>query len=983
MSFHSMIQSTSFTNYIIRAAALLAALWLTPVVSAVTLYWDADGTLEGSGAWDANSTQNWSTTNVAGAPDSKWDPNDGTVDAAFGGTLAASPPGDGTGSTNGRVTVSGTINVDSITLAPTANSYAISGGTLHITNPTNSIVMSTILSGANRAQIIASQITGTDITVFADNGGGSANALLTLGAPGTGVTNTFTGDLIFGGPSTASVGLSQININNPTALPSTATVRMQRNLSQLLFGAGGASGSTTFTATFNNNIILNDGGSGTLTQSIGSFSNGTVITLGGVISGNAGLTFQLGAGGGQGKIVLTNHATYTGPTQINTAAAKTGIVSLGISDALPIGTTFTESRGNFDMAGFNQQVGGLSGSGGNGVVSNTSGTISTLTISGKVIGDYSGLIGATSGSLLPGSNDNVALNLASTNTGSLSLSLAAGNTYNGGTTISGGKLYANNDANAVGSATGTGTVTINGTGVLAGSGSVGGAITVASGGHLSAGQRVGNLIGTLIAFNAVSLSSGSNLDIDVGAPAPSGGASDQISLNGFFGNFPLTVPAATHSVGVNFSDPNGGAAGNGTYTLMTFQAGQYTGSTNASQFYTAASPTPNSLNGVTIAYHLADSSNTIVDGTPASATRLIAIVSGGPNALLWTGTNNGNWDTGINANFTNVGTNASTNFAGNDNVTFDDNGANTDPVTIATGGVQPNIVTINNSNVSYSFSGGDIKGSSVGGTGGLFLKGTGAVTINSNYTAAGPISSSKTTATGTVTINGNITAATSLTLNSGTMTLSGANTYSGANTVNGGTLTVSGSSATFGHGDLTVSAGHAAIAAGVSDAIFNSATLTLAGGGTANMADIGYIDLAAGINETIGMLVLGTTIEPAGTYGAMGSGATNIFDEYFSGSGIITVAGAALPGDYNHNGVVDAADYVVWRNGGSPNPNSPADYNTWRANFGATAGGGAGISANTNVPEPATLLPAMIAATLGWCVRRRQWDGSRIRRSRA
>jgi hypothetical protein len=70
-----------------------------------------------------------------------------------------------------------------------------------------------------------------------------------------------------------------------------------------------------------------------------------------------------------------------------------------------------------------------------------------------------------------------------------------------------------------------------------------------------------------------------------------------------------------------------------------------------------------------------------------------------------------------------------------------------------------------------------------------------------------------------------------------------------------------------------------------------------------------------------------------------------------------------LPGDYNGNGVVDAADYVVWRKnlGGNASvfaagsrdpantgPVSQADYNAWRANFGKTTGfGGAGT-----VPEP-------------------------------
>ena len=65
-------------------------------------------------------------------------------------------------------------------------------------------------------------------------------------------------------------------------------------------------------------------------------------------------------------------------------------------------------------------------------------------------------------------------------------------------------------------------------------------------------------------------------------------------------------------------------------------------------------------------------------------------------------------------------------------------------------------------------------------------------------------------------------------------------------------------------------------------------------------------------------------------------------------------------GDFDHNGIVDAKDYVVWRKGlGSQY--QPADFATWRANFGASAPG-AGVAA-AMVPEPAsvaTLLGLML-----------------------
>ncbi len=73
---------------------------------------------------------------------------------------------------------------------------------------------------------------------------------------------------------------------------------------------------------------------------------------------------------------------------------------------------------------------------------------------------------------------------------------------------------------------------------------------------------------------------------------------------------------------------------------------------------------------------------------------------------------------------------------------------------------------------------------------------------------------------------------------------------------------------------------------------------------------------------------------------------------------------AALPGDFNHDGKVDMADYVVWRNTLNQSGSNlaadadlngridAADYAIWRSHFGQTAGSGAGAAA---VPEPASL----------------------------
>ena len=79
-----------------------------------------------------------------------------------------------------------------------------------------------------------------------------------------------------------------------------------------------------------------------------------------------------------------------------------------------------------------------------------------------------------------------------------------------------------------------------------------------------------------------------------------------------------------------------------------------------------------------------------------------------------------------------------------------------------------------------------------------------------------------------------------------------------------------------------------------------------------------------------------------------------------------------VAGDYTGDGVVDADDYVIWRDtlgqtgpglladGNGNNQVDAGDYDVWRAHFGQTAGSGSATNASMDslaaAPEPATLL---------------------------
>jgi hypothetical protein len=93
---------------------------------------------------------------------------------------------------------------------------------------------------------------------------------------------------------------------------------------------------------------------------------------------------------------------------------------------------------------------------------------------------------------------------------------------------------------------------------------------------------------------------------------------------------------------------------------------------------------------------------------------------------------------------------------------------------------------------------------------------------------------------------------------------------------------------------------------------------------------------------------------------------------------------AGVPGDYNANGVVDAADYVLWRdNNGLTSGATTAqgdgtgdgmvnsdDFDFWQARFGNTSGSGSGLD-SAAVPEPTSLALVALLAGLVHSFRKR------------
>ena len=183
-----------------------------------------------------------------------------------------------------------------------------------------------------------------------------------------------------------------------------------------------------------------------------------------------------------------------------------------------------------------------------------------------------------------------------------------------------------------------------------------------------------------------------------------------------------------------------------------------------------------------------------------------------------------------------------------------------------------------------------------------------SLTVGNNNKTAGPYS-------GVLGGTGSLTK-----IGTGTQTISGNNTYSGGTNINAGTLQFGQTIAMPASGNVTVGSTLAVNVGGAGEWA-NSTDDTVGGTiasiikGRGGRGTANQVSWSPGSSLGIDTTNAGGTLTYSGTIGGFRS---------------VTVSG-----DYNHDSKVDAADYVVWRK----SDGSQSGYDTWRANFGATATG--------------------------------------------
>ncbi len=132
-------------------------------------------------------------------------------------------------------------------------------------------------------------------------------------------------------------------------------------------------------------------------------------------------------------------------------------------------------------------------------------------------------------------------------------------------------------------------------------------------------------------------------------------------------------------------------------------------------------------------------------------------------------------------------------------------------------------------------------------------------------------------------------------------------------------------------------------------------------GGNASLSGSLSVSLTGGftLESSQSFTIVDVDGTASGSFAGLGEGALvgsfggiDLFITYTGGNGNDVVLFTNFGGDFNLDGNVDTADYVVWRKTlGDIN-----SYNTWRANFGRTSAAGTVAT----VPEPASVILCLL-----------------------
>ena len=133
-------------------------------------------------------------------------------------------------------------------------------------------------------------------------------------------------------------------------------------------------------------------------------------------------------------------------------------------------------------------------------------------------------------------------------------------------------------------------------------------------------------------------------------------------------------------------------------------------------------------------------------------------------------------------------------------------------------------------------------------------------------------------------------------------------------------------------------------------------------GGALELTFASDVNLASQVGRTIDLFDW-TGVNPTGAFTISSPYTWNLSKLYTTGEVTLTAL-AAIPGDFNNNGVVDAADYIAWRK----TDGTLAGYNAWRTHFGQSAANGSAAPGSAGgfsaaVPEPASL-PLFLLAVM-------------------